>query len=216
MTKSKGINTPKKMWSPEEKAAFLLAYPDTPAAELAARFNVTVVQVYSAAKRWGVPKSAAFMAGPLSGRLDGVRGSETRFQKGQQPSGSPFHPGHKCGVATRFKKGAPPGNKQEIGALRINSMGDLDIKFGPGARDWLCMRRFVWEQAYGPIPPGMCIVAKNGDGDDTRLENLEMLTRSENIRRNLLNRYPKELRNVMALRGRLNTQIKKAQEAANV
>jgi HNH endonuclease len=70
----------------------------------------------------------------------------------------------------------------------------------------------VWEVAHGPIPEAMCIQCINGDGHDTRLENLRMVSREENIRINLLKRYPLALRNVMALRGRLNNRINQRQE----
>gem|GEM_PF-4562702 len=38
---------------------------------------------------------------------------------------------------------------------------------------------FVWEQAFGPIPPDYVVHHKNNDGLDNRLENLEIMTRSE-------------------------------------
>ena len=38
--------------------------------------------------------------------------------------------------------------------------------------------RLVWEQHYGPIPPGGVIHHKNGDGRDNRVENLELMQRA--------------------------------------
>lgn len=43
--------------------------------------------------------------------------------------------------------------------------------------------RLVWEQAHGPIPKGMVIHHKNGDGRDNRLSNLELCSRSEHYHR---------------------------------
>lgn len=42
--------------------------------------------------------------------------------------------------------------------------------------------RLVWQNFYGPIPAGLCINHKNGVKHDNRLENLELLTLSENTK----------------------------------
>jgi len=34
---------------------------------------------------------------------------------------------------------------------------------------------WIWEQAHGPIPKGYCLHHKNGDKQDNRLENLELV-----------------------------------------
>ena len=40
----------------------------------------------------------------------------------------------------------------------------------------------VWEQAYGPVPSGYEVDHINGKRDDNRLENLRIVTRSENLK----------------------------------
>src|SRR5690349_6679065 len=44
------------------------------------------------------------------------------------------------------------------------------------------MHRAVWEACVGPIPPGLYINHINGIKTDNRLENLEVVTPSENLR----------------------------------
>jgi hypothetical protein len=42
--------------------------------------------------------------------------------------------------------------------------------------------RWVWEQAYGPIPLGYIVHHRNNDKLDNRLVNLELLTHAEHSR----------------------------------
>jgi len=54
--------------------------------------------------------------------------------------------------------------------------------------------RWIWEQAYGPIPKGFLIHHKNGDRNDDRLENLEMDKMSNHVKNhenNFLNKKTK-------------------------
>ena len=188
-------------------------YPYKKTSVLADMLGVKLNTVRQIAHRMGLEKNAEFRASPDSGRLDGARGTATRFKPGRV-SWAKGQKGIRLSIATEFKKGDAPANVQDVGALRINSMGEIDIKTAPGKNKWLSLRRFAWELENGPIPEGMCIVAINGDGHDTRIENLALLTRAENIKHNLLDRYPKELRNVMALVGRVKSKIHQRLEQA--
>jgi hypothetical protein len=214
VTKSKGINAPRHDWTKAELDMLQAKYPDMQARALAALLGVTLQQVYRKARDLGLGKSEAFKASAASGRLDGVKGTATRFK----PGGVPWSAGKKglrLGMATEFKPGSVPANVQEVGALRINTLGDIDIKVAPGKGQWLSLRRYVWTQAHGPIPPDMCVMVKDHDPHNTQLENLMLGTRAENVQHNLLRRYPKELRSVMQTAGRLKSQINKLKETAD-
>lgn len=214
MSKSRGINAPRAVWTEPMLALLKLHYPDRTAKALAADLGVGVSVVYQKANVLGLQKSAAFNAGATSGRLRGDEGACTRFKPGNTPWTLGMKGVH-LSPASEFKKGSVPANCLEVSALRINSLGELDMKIAPGPGNWVSMRRFAWEQAYGPIQPGMCVLPKNGDGHDTRLCNLKLVTRAENIQINLLSKYPKELRLTMQLRGKLASQISKSQEACH-
>ena len=40
----------------------------------------------------------------------------------------------------------------------------------------------VWEEAHGPVPEGHCLHHRNGDKQDNRLENLQLVTHLEHKR----------------------------------
>lgn len=208
MTKSRGLLRPRHQWTGFELDALRRLYPDTTARAIADVLGIALHVVYKKAQELKLEKSAAFLASPASGRLDGVRGSATRFVPGQKPVGTPFKKGVSFNPATQFKAGARPANWQPVGALRINSMGDLDIKVTDGRNGWVALRRYVWESEFGPIPPGMVVGVRNGDPHDTQPHNLVLTTRTGHLERHLLKKYPKELRNAMALQGRLKNRIK--------
>lgn len=95
---------------------------------------------------------------------------------------SGFKPGHRpitwCPVGTE---------RLRISTSKRNGTREIDdarvyIKVAEPSK-WGFRSRYVWEQANGPIPPGYVIWHKNFNRLDDRLENLEMITRAENIRR---------------------------------
>ena len=50
-------------------------------------------------------------------------------------------------------------------------------------RSVVYIHRKVWEEHHGPIPKGMVIHHKNSDKLDNRIENLEMITQTQNMQR---------------------------------
>lgn len=207
MTKSKNINAPRHTWTAEEVAILRDLYPIMHTATVAATLGVGMSVAHKKAKKLGLSKTAEHLA-TAAGRTDGSKGADTRFKPGQRPANA-FKKGVHTSPATEFKKGHIPKNKQEVGALRINSLGDIDIKTAEGHGKWLSLRRYTWEMAHGPVPEGMCIIMRDGDPHNTQLDNMRLGTRAENIQHNLHHRYPPELRNVMQLSGRLKNQITK-------
>ena len=210
MSKSRGINAPKTNWTQERRQHLEQHYPDKTAKALSVEMGISVDVIYAKAHALGLKKSEAFKASAQSGRLDGLKGAQTRFPAGHKPWTAGMK-GVRMSPATEFRPGRAPSNRQEVGALRINTMGDIDIKVAPGPRQWVSLRRYTWESLHGPIPDGMCVVTRNGDGHDTRPENLQLVTRKENLDMHLHKKFPKELRVAMQLRGRLVNQIKRVQ-----
>jgi hypothetical protein len=233
MTKSRNINRPKHRWTSEQLELLRALYPDTPTKDIAARFNVSLDLVYRAAKRMGVDKSAEYLASPAACRLrrgDQV-GKAFRFPKGHVPANKgQRRPGYSPGRMreTQFKKGEMSGAAQHnyvpIGTLRISRDGDLerkvtdDPKLVP-ARRWVFVRRLVWEAAHGPIPAGHVVRFKDGTRtaveSEITLDKLECIAFVENMRRNTLYRYPKEIVSAIKTLGHMRRRIRTKERKAN-
>ena len=139
-----------------------------------------------------------------------------RFQKGHVPhnKGKQFPPTGRR-KETQFKKGHVPHCWKPIGTERIAKDGYIERKVSDTRtrKDWVPVQNIVWMQANGEIPKGHIVVFKNRNKTDFRLENLELISRQENMRRNSIHtKYPLEIRQVVQLRGALNRQIRKLEK----
>lgn len=107
---------------------------------------------------------------------------------GQFPKGNiPWNAGMKGlqigGKKTQFKKGHVPATALYDGAVRKQSGGYLYVRIEKNR--WKLFHREVWRLNAGEIPKGMIIVFKDGNRENCRFENLEMITRTEHARRNI-------------------------------
>jgi hypothetical protein len=75
--------------------------------------------------------------------------------------------------------------------------GYRDIKItdlGRGALDWRGIHRLNWIAVHGAIPKTHFLRFRDGDRLNTLVENLELVTRAEHLRRNYHDRYPLEIK----------------------
>ena len=132
------------------------------------------------------------------------------FEKGNVP----FNKGVK-GInyegmqATQFGKGHKPANHKPVGTTRITEVGYKEIKTAEGMHKWRLFHRVVWERLNGKIPRGMVLIFKDGDKQNPSITNLELVTRVQNMERNSLHRFPKEVTHLIQLQGAINRQINK-------
>lgn len=225
MTKSRHILPPRKSWSGDELALLRRDYGNRKAQDIASELGVKIHIVYAMAKKLGLKKSSAFLSSAASGRTSNfvTRGAAHRFKKGWPSArkGRPFPTRGRTGL-TQFKKGQAPHNaRYHIGDRRVNSQGYLDRKISShrlGALNWMAEHRLVWIEANGPIPPGH-LVSFKPRRHTTELakiipDALELVSREEHMRRYTVhNLYPKEIAQVIQLRGALIRQINKRERA---
>lgn len=212
MTRSRGINRPR--WRPTDEQIALVRerFAVTRTQEIAELLGVGYSQIAKLARRLGIKKDPAWLAGDESGRLTGVVGMGTRFVKGHVP----WIKGRKGTVlspTTVFKPGHRPHNQAPLGALRLFE-GYLQIKLtdtGYPPRDWVNYHRHVWQQAHGPVPAGYMVVFRDGrrrtDPREITLDALECISRRENMLRNTYHRYGPEIASLIKLRGAITRQI---------
>ena len=210
----------RKKWTKADIDLVKRLYPDTRTADIAKRLGVSVPSIYHLARKLGLKKSAEFHQTPASGRIrpGDKRGLGSRFCKGHVPANKGVK-GWQAGgrsAETRFKKVTVNGKAakllQPLGTERITKDGIRQRKIrmdGPPQRRWKAVHTILWEEHHGPVPDGHIVVFRNGDRSDIRLENLELITRAENMRRNSIHRLPEELAEVCRLKGVLKRHITK-------
>lgn len=117
-------------------------------------------------------------------RLGLSNGINACFPKGNIPANKGtkgmFNVG---GNKTSFKKGQTPINCRPIGSERIDSK-DGYILVKVTEKKWIPKHRKVWEEINGPIPKGYIVIFLDGDKLNCSIENLKMISKSQNARLN--------------------------------
>jgi hypothetical protein len=193
-------------------------YPDHRTDWLAVWLGWPVNSLYRRANWLGLKKSVAFMASDEACylRRHPEAGLAGRFRKGQPPwnKGLKHPPGWGPGRMrrTQYKKGNHPQTWRPLGTTRFSKDGYLQRKVretGRPARDWVGEHVLAWEKRNGPVPAGHAVAFRDGDKSHIRIGNLELVSRSELMRRNSVHNLPKDLQLVIQLAGALNRQIRK-------
>jgi len=110
-------------------------------------------------------------------------------------------------AATQFKSGDMPHNHRPVGSIRIdNKDGYVKMKIAE-PKEWQLLHRYIWEKANGPLPKDKIVVFKDGNRYNIKLDNLELMTREENMQRNTIHRYPADLRHTMRVLNKLYKTI---------
>jgi hypothetical protein len=205
----------RRYWKQEEEANLREIYATTLTAELCAMFDRSIKCIYNKAVSMGLKKSPELIRAQAVERLTGPKSVANRFQKGCATWNKGMKGLDIGGKETRFKPGNFPQTWKPIGSERIDSDGYVYRKVSDTRNkkvDWVMVHVLLWEQHNGPVPAGCAVVFKDGDKKNIDIENLECITRAELMRRNTVHRLPKELAELIQLRGALNRQINRRTE----
>lgn len=215
VTESPATPSSRRRWSDSDIALLEQLYADTLTRDIAARLDRPLASVYGKADLLGLKKSQAFLDSPMSGRLEGERGTSTRFQPGGTSwnKGVQFVAGGRS-AETRFGKGNQPHNHVPVGTEVMGTDGYLKIKVAePNQWEWTHRRN--WVAAHGPIAKGLALVFKDRNRMNCDVGNLELLTRSELMLRNTIHRYPPELKATIRQLNKLTRAIEADHEKQN-
>jgi hypothetical protein len=217
----------RRAWTTDEIDVLRERFPHERTAGIAADIGRSYTQVAQKAAVLGITKTHEFMSSELSGRVQ--RGKQnpkmraTQFKPGESAwnKGVSYQAGGRS-QETQFKKGQRHGVAvalyQPIGTERTSKDGYLERKINddmPLQRRWRAVHLIEWEAVNGPMPPGHCLCFKDGDKNNRALTNLELITRAERIRRNSYHtNYPKEVGQLIQLKGALNRKINRRSKQA--
>lgn len=163
----------------------------------------------------GLKKSEAFMKMELERQAERIRmvGVQSRYHKGREPEnkGKPMPKEvYEKVKRTMFKKGNKPHNTKYDGHERISKDGYAEIRVRLGK--YVLKHRHIWEQANGKVPTGYIVVFKDRNPNNIVLDNLELISREENMLRNTIHRFPAELKSTIRLVNKLKRTINEKQD----
>lgn len=214
----RGIDMQKRKWTQQEEETLIRLYEDPKVfpKDIAKMLGRALQQVYIKASAMGLkaPLERIRLAGKLG--TNHPNAVAHRFKKGSVPpnKGKKMSPEvYEKVKETMFKKGNSPVNHREVGSERINVDGYIEIKVAEPNR-WRLKHRIIWEQVNGEIPKGYNVQFKNHNTQDCRIENLYIISKAEQMRteNSLVARYPKEVQEVIRLKGVVNRVIHKREK----
>jgi hypothetical protein len=166
----------------------------------------SISQCYAKAFALQLHKTPEYLATADSGRLKHSR-VESQFSQGHTPWNKGMKGLQIGGQETQFKKGTVPPNHREVGSERIDEDGYTYIKIAEHTR-WVLKHRHIYEQHHGKLEPHMIVIFKDADRANCAIENLEAITKVENMQRNTITKYPKPLRQTIKTLNKLWQEIK--------
>lgn len=208
-----------RAFTPAQLATMRKFFPFRSSADVAAMVGRERGPVERKAHKLGLRKDPAYLERCLRecGRHVNESGKANRFPKGHVPANKgKRRPGWNVGrmKETQFVKGRQPANTLPVGTVKANADGYLRIKVyakanGRGANDkaWEFVHVRVWTAAHGPVPRGHRIWWKDRNHANCALENLELLSDAEHMKRTTIHNWPPELKQVAQLTGALNRKI---------
>lgn len=206
----------RKIWTETEDEYLKEHFSDRQTQHIANKLSRSYTSVANHARTLGLKKSAAYISSEAAGRQNLLSaGVKHRFKKGHQSwnKGKSYCAGGRS-KETRFKKGRKPHNTRQDGAISIRSdkSGRKYKYVRISEAKWQLLQRVIWERENGKIEKGMIVAFKDGDTMNCNIENLELISRKENMKRNTIHNYPSEIKQAIRTISKLKKTIQHAEE----
>ncbi len=212
--------TRSRLFTDEEFETIKALYADHTAEDIAKRLGRSKGSIYGIAQKLGLKTDMEFIRECGRESSQHPKAIANRFSKGHVPVNKgikmpeSWSPGRMS--ETQFKKGQKPHTwKPGIGHERISRDGYIEIKVNDSHHhgNFRLKHRVVWEKHNGPVPKGHCIAFRDTNRQNCDIENLELITRAELVRRNHHSNLPPEVKELIytlaGFRRRLNDYAKK-------
>jgi hypothetical protein len=209
------------VWTEQKKERLKSLYADNRSADIADMLGVKLSAVYNMAFKLGLKKNIEVLRQLSIANADHPAKIATRFEVGNVSwnynlKGDRFKKrmpkeSYKRMQQTHFAKNHKPMNTKPVGTISLRGKSKakpyLYIKIADS--NWQLLQRHVWEQHFGPIPKGHVVVFKDGDFKNCNINNLEVISKKENMARNSIMNYPPEVREVLVITRSIKIKIKK-------
>jgi hypothetical protein len=204
----------KRLWSPTEIEYLIANFPDTHTQDICDYLGRSYSSVSGQAYKLRLHKSESFRYNELQKQAERLKtdGAKFRFH----PGSAPANKGQKMSKEvyrkvseTMFKKGITPLNTKPEGYEVLDIDGYVKIK-ADGKMKY--KHRFVWEQHNEKLKNGDVVRFKDGNKLNCSIENLELVSRSENMIKNTIHRFPEEVKSTIKLLSKLKKKIKNGTE----
>ena len=210
----------RSIWTATLDEILALMYPHCASQLIAELLGIKATVINARADRKGLKKTKQHLRDAQYQRM--ANNPEPYLAARLKPGNVPWHKGTKGlqigGKDTQFRKGNTPQTSVPVGSESWTAPGRRRLKKVSYLRRkvaepnvWKFVHIIVWEEANGPVPPGHIVRFVDGNTKNIVLSNLVCITRSENSRRNSpWTTMPRELAEVVNMRGQLVRQINKA------
>jgi hypothetical protein len=207
----------KKFWSNTEIEKLKKMYCDTDTSSIANLLGRNINAVYCMANKLKLKKTDQYLATLNSNRILTENQRNCCFKKGSTPPNK----GKKHAEymtpeqiektkKSRYKKGNVPFNVKYDGHERISVDGYVEIRISQGV--YKLKHRELWIKQNGSIPKDCVVIFKDGNKQNIVIENLQLITRKENMLRNSIQQYPAELITTLKLVSKLKKTIKQHEQ----
>lgn len=191
------------------KKQIIELYPNNYTKDIAKQLKVSETTVYNIAFVNKIKKSEEFRKQELQKQAERLKivGLKSRIKKGNIP----LNKGLKMDAKTYekvkrtfFKVGHKPHNDKWDGYERINVEGYTEVRVNG---KFILKNRLIYQQHYGNLDKNQIVIFKDGNKQNFNIENLQVISRAENVARNSIHRYPEELKSLMRLNAKLKRKI---------